>query len=109
MELKRQKNDLSRFWELFLPTTNNFQFWLASAAFSFFVYASLGGGAVVEGVAAWFREITAWIFLVFGWLCIAMLVYLFISWRFGFKIEAVSKKKKGGKANGYKGNDSKTD
>jgi hypothetical protein len=84
---KRERHNLSRFWELFNPTTNNFQFWLASASFSFFAYSSL-----------WEIEMTpqvllAWGFQIFGWFCVVVIIYLLLSWIFKFRIDITSKKK----------------
>ena len=39
------------------------------------------------------KVIDAWGFQIFGYFCVAMLVYLFISWIFGFRIEIKHKKK----------------
>ena len=78
---KKERNDLSRFWELFNPNTNNLQLWLASSAFSFFAFTSLKRGAGMN-----LQELTALGFFIFGYFCIAVIIYLFISWIFGFHI-----------------------
>ncbi len=84
---KKERYNLARFWELFNPTTNNFQFWLASAAFSFFAYTSLWEVGMNPQV------VLAWGFQIFGWFCVAMLVYLFISWVVGFRIKTPAERK----------------
>lgn len=84
----KEHHDLSRFWELFAPVTNNFQFWLASAAFSFFVYTSLVQNNTYDmSLIEHIEEAIAYFFLSVGFLCIFVLFYLFISWIFHFKID----------------------
>jgi hypothetical protein len=62
----REQYDYSRFWELFRPTTNNFQFWLGVSAFSFFGYQSLyqhSAGGVWSMIL---HQIVPWAFIVFA-------------------------------------------
>jgi len=88
----REKHDLSRFWELFIPTTNSFSFWLASAAFAFFAFSSLLPNKEANmSFLHIAREITAYLFLGVGWLFVAILVYLFLSWFFHFALRRKTK------------------
>ncbi len=41
-----------------------------------------------------FKEVTAYIFLIFGWLCIAGIGYLFITWICGIRIHKKKTKEK---------------
>jgi len=86
LKIIRQKFPKSRFGELFNPTLLNFSFWLATAAFWFFAHQSLLPSSKEAGMVMIFKEITAYIFLAFGWLCTGCIGYLFISWVFNFKI-----------------------
>ena len=87
---KKEKRRLSRFLELLNPTTNNFQFWLASSAFSFFAYTSVRRGVCINT-----QGLLAWVFMIFGYLCLAILLFLLISWLFGFRIETPAERKSG--------------
>ena len=98
LKIIRQKYDHSRFWELFIPNTFTFQFWLASAAFSFFVYQTLyqKGGEGVWNIMI--NKILPWVFVIFAFCCMAIIFYLFISWAIGFVIKKVKyRQKQGGK------------
>ena len=69
----------SRFWELFSPNTITFGFWLATASFSFFIYQSIMPyrlGTLME----WTKGILSAAFLVFGLICVGIILYLGITW-----------------------------
>ena len=83
IKIVQENRDRSRFWELFRPTTNNLQFWLASAAFYFFIAAlllpRLEAGMSISVLDSW-REVSSWVFFGLGWLCIVVIGYLFVTW-----------------------------
>ena len=56
ISIVREKRNTSRFWGLFRPSTNNFQFWLASAAFSFFAYQTLYESRKASGMIDYFSH-----------------------------------------------------
>ena len=83
IKIVQENRDRSRFWELFRPTTNNLQFWLASAAFLFFISAlllpRLEAGMSISILDSW-REVASWILFGFGCVGIAVAGYLFVTW-----------------------------
>ncbi len=85
LKIFRHKYPLSRFWELFRPTVLNFSFWLATAAFWFFAYQSLLPSAGEADVSL-AQQILPDVFLWFGYFCLAVIVYLSITWIFGIRI-----------------------
>lgn len=81
----RKKYDLLRFWELFTPHLSTFNFWLASAAFSFFASQSLMP-IKSESIMSLMREVLAWGFLIFGYACVVILLWLVIAWLCGLGV-----------------------
>ena len=98
IQFYRPKYDKSRFWELFIPTTNNLQFWLASSAFSFFIYQSLYKDVVVGVWEMIFRQFLAYAFVVFGFIFMGGMAYLFITWVFNIGIRKIKEKGRDGKS-----------
>ena len=98
IQFYRPKYNKSRFWELFIPTTNNLQFWLASSAFAFFAFQSLYKD-VVEGVwEVLIHKCIAYAFAVFGFVLLGGLFYLFITWVFNIGIRKIKGEDGDGKA-----------
>ena len=92
----QDKHDKSRFLELLYPTTNNFNIWLATAAFSFFAYQSLHQSKewacmIIDKVV---REILPMAFLVFGGMCMLVIFYVVITWLSGYRIHIKKTKEK---------------
>lgn len=85
LKVFRQKYPLSRFGELFVPTVLNFSFWLATAVFWFFAYQSLLPSAE-EANMSLAQRILPDVFLWFGYFCLGVIVYLFITWLLGIRI-----------------------
>jgi len=77
--------ELSRFGELFNPTLLNFCFWLATAAFWFFAYQSVSSRNE-EADMSFAQSILPDVFLYFGYLCMACIAYLAITWMCGIRI-----------------------
>lgn len=76
-----ENRDRSRFWELFRPTTNNFQFWLATSAFAFFVYQTLYESGRRSSVIDFFlHQVIPVSFAVLGFVGILGIFYLFVTW-----------------------------
>lgn len=98
IQFYRQKHDKSRFWELFIPTTNNFQFWLASSAFAFFAYQSLYKSDVVGVWGMLVHNLIAYAFAGLGFILIGGLAYLFLAWIIGFGIRRIKKGNRDGKS-----------
>ncbi len=92
IKIVQENRDRSRFWELFRPTTNNFQLWLASSAFAFFAYQSLYEREVVGVWEMIMHQIIAYAFAVFGFVFMGGIVYLFLSWIIGFGIRRIKEK-----------------
>jgi len=85
LEVQRNQFVQTRIWELFSPNTHSFGFWLATASFTFFAYQSIIP-ARLETVMEWTRGVTSAVFLFFGYFCIAVLIYLAITWILNIRI-----------------------
>lgn len=85
LRITKERYDHIQFWEMFNPTSNNFSFWLVSASICFFVYSSLSSSS--KATSMLLIKIMSYVFLGFGCIFIAVLVFLLIIWILGFKIE----------------------
>jgi len=92
LRITKERYDHIQFWEMFNPTTNNFSFWLVTASICFFVYSSLSSSSKETSMIL--IKIMPYVFLGFGYICLAVLAFLLILWIFGFKIEITKRGKK---------------
>ena len=93
----REQYDYSRFWELFRPNTNNFQFWLGVSAFSFFGYQTLYQSNPDGMWSMILHQIVPWAFVVAAFVAFGAVVLLFIFWifRIGMKSWCTIRRKNG--------------